>query len=198
MLNTIKKIAYIYNNAEEKFSIILTALLAAIVFIAVFFRYVLNSSLYWGDEASRFLFLWLIWISINIPFRDGSHIRMLLIYNKLKIKGKLCLDLISDFLVLATSAYMFYYGMELVLNLISTQQTSHAIGIPLYIVYACLPLGMFTVSIRQITLCVKHGRGLYRFIHYNEIPAVVTAEYVTEETIGVPLEQVDQPSPKQS
>jgi TRAP-type transport system small permease protein len=58
---------------------ILTCLLATmvcIVLLSVFFRYVLNDSLFWSDELVRYVFVWFTMIGAAVVLREREHIRI--------------------------------------------------------------------------------------------------------------------------
>ena len=56
--------------------IILFAVIVAIMAVSIFYRYVLNSSLSWSDEAIRFAFVWFTLLGAAVVFRDNAHIRI--------------------------------------------------------------------------------------------------------------------------
>ena len=51
-------------------------LIVTIVLAAVFFRYVINHSLPWSDEAARYLFVWLTLLGSSAVLRERAHIRV--------------------------------------------------------------------------------------------------------------------------
>jgi TRAP-type transport system small permease protein len=53
---------------------ILLGCLVLIMFIQVFCRYVLNSSLSWSEELAKYLFVWMTFIGGALCFRDKMHI----------------------------------------------------------------------------------------------------------------------------
>lgn len=54
----------------------LLALESALVLAGVFFRYVLGSPLYWGEEAARLLLIWLSFVGAGLAFQRAQHISM--------------------------------------------------------------------------------------------------------------------------
>lgn len=55
----------------------------AVVASQVFMRYVLNSSIDWADEVSRMAFVWSIFIAIPLGIREGAHVGIDLLTNRL-------------------------------------------------------------------------------------------------------------------
>ena len=54
----------------------LFAVILAIILVAVFFRYVINHSLFWSDEVVRYLFVWFTLLGAALVLRDRRHIRV--------------------------------------------------------------------------------------------------------------------------
>ncbi len=54
----------------------LLALESGLVLAGVFFRYVLNSPLYWAEEAARLLLIWLSFIGAALAFQRQQHLAM--------------------------------------------------------------------------------------------------------------------------
>ena len=54
----------------------LLAIESGLVLTGVFFRYVLNSPLYWAEEAARLLLIWLAFVGAALAFQRKHHISM--------------------------------------------------------------------------------------------------------------------------
>jgi len=54
----------------------LFSVIIAIILVAVFFRYVVNQSLFWSDEVVRYLFVWFTLLGATLALRDRHHIRV--------------------------------------------------------------------------------------------------------------------------
>ena len=54
----------------------LFSLILVIILVAVFFRYVVNHSLFWSDEVVRYLFVWFTLLGAALVLRDRRHIRV--------------------------------------------------------------------------------------------------------------------------
>src|SRR5690606_18210060 len=52
---------------------VVLAAMGAIVATNVFCRFVLNFSIYWGDEAAQALLVWLTFLGAAVAVRDRSH-----------------------------------------------------------------------------------------------------------------------------
>ena len=53
--------------------IVILGVMSLLVAINVFFRFVLNSSIYWGDEVALILMVWLTFLGAAISTREKEH-----------------------------------------------------------------------------------------------------------------------------
>lgn len=159
-MKLLRKLAICYNKFEEYAMVIFLGIMTAVVFIQVVLRYVFNSGLAWSEEGARFLFMWIIWMSMSIGFRDKSHIRMTVISDKLSPKGKHILNIIDNLIILAFSLFIAYLGWNYVARLITTGQYAPATKLPYALVYSCLPLSLCICSIRVVVEIVEDFKAL--------------------------------------
>ena len=66
-------IRWLNERLEECLSVVLLALIVALVCANVLARYVLNASLSWGEELVGWLFIWFIWIAVSYVFRPSKR-----------------------------------------------------------------------------------------------------------------------------
>ena len=67
------------------------AVMVAVVSAQVALRYGLNRSIDWADEVGRLAFVWAIFLAIPLGVRDGAHIGIDLLVDKLPPAGKAAL-----------------------------------------------------------------------------------------------------------
>ena len=124
---------------------IIASLFGVIVFLmltAIFFRYVLNSSLYWSDEIVRYLFVWLTFLGAAVAVRDKAHIRVEFFIEKMPAKLRFGIKKINDFLFLAFLLFLTIGGFIWVFKLSGSY--SPALSLPLnWLFYAALPTASF-------------------------------------------------------
>ncbi|MFD1929191.1 TRAP transporter small permease [Sporosarcina siberiensis] len=70
------KILFSINRFITLISITIIALIVSVTFLQVIFRYVLNNSLGWADEVSRFMLIWASFLSISIAVWHKAHLRI--------------------------------------------------------------------------------------------------------------------------
>lgn len=111
--------------------------MAVIVALQVFFRYVLNHSLFWSEELARFLLIWLTFLGATAAYYRKIHpsIDILTIRLPAKIQrlSKLGVHLISAFFF----CIMIYQGC--LFSIFVKNQISPALGIPKWLLFSIIP-----------------------------------------------------------
>ena len=114
--------------------VILFGLILDIILLAVFFRYVINYSLFWSDEVVRYLFVWFILLGSALTLRDRVHLRVEYFINHFPPKVRRAAECLSLLLIAAFSVFLTVAGMMWV---IETQGTyTSALKLPLNIVFS--------------------------------------------------------------
>lgn len=149
-----KKLLMVFNNIERVLITVMMMIMVVLIFTQVFTRYILGNSLGWTEEASRYLFIWLIFLSIGIAFVDKKHISIDILIDILPEKFKKVIMQISYVLLMALSIFLFIQGMELVGKLQEFSQKSSTLQIPMWMIYLSLPLGFLIAVIRLIHVSI--------------------------------------------
>lgn len=61
---------------EESLMLILLAAMVCIMGLQVFMRYVMQNSLSWPEEMTRYMFIWFVFLGISYGIRNDIHIRV--------------------------------------------------------------------------------------------------------------------------
>ena len=89
------------------------AVLSSVLILQVFFRYVLNNSLDWGNDVPRLAFIMVILLSIPLAFRFNAHVGMDFDLTKLKFISKASLNRFNAAFMLILFAVVAYYAAQL-------------------------------------------------------------------------------------
>ena len=133
--------------------ILLAALIGAmtIVIIAqVLSRGLLNNSIFWAEEFSRYCFIWATFIGASVAYKCGEMVALDLIVNKISIKFKWLYFTMIELFVLLFSLVVLNYGIQQTFSPSIMNQVSPAIQLPMYIVYLSIPLGFGLICIYAI------------------------------------------------
>ena len=132
-------------RAERGVAVTLLAVTVTLVILQVFFRYVLNSSLSWSEEAARYLFIWAAVLGFSSSVEARRLFRFDMVAQRLPAGGAAaCVGLYA----LATVVFLWALivsGSVLVAGTVS--QTSPAIRLPMALPYAALPVGGLLIGL---------------------------------------------------
>jgi len=117
---------------------IMLALMAALVFIQVVFRYALNQPLAWTEEAARYLMIWVGLLGAALCVQERTHIKFTMLTSRLPSRPRAILVVAADLAIMLFLLGFLVAGIKL-LEVASYQRTP-AIGMPLVWVYASVPV----------------------------------------------------------
>jgi TRAP-type transport system small permease protein len=132
-------------------------MIVALVFLNVVGRYFLHAPIRWSDEVAQFLFLWLSYLGALAALMGGRHYSFPNLINMLPANLRLAAKTASDLIVLAMLAILVWGGVVLV-DLLHYQR-SPAIDLPVYYVYAALPLVSFLMALVIVFQIIARLRG---------------------------------------
>jgi len=116
----------------------LLMVIVTVIFVNVVGRYFLHAPLRWSDELAQFLFLWLAYLGALAALMGGRHYSFPNLIDLLPRKARVAAKTLSDLVVLAMLGILVWGGIRLVDLL--RHQRSPALDVPIYYIYAALPL----------------------------------------------------------
>lgn len=129
--------------------------IGALIIGQVFARYVLAAPPMWTEELTRYVFVWLAWLSAAVVFRRGQHVVIDVFTGWAPRVIHYLLNAVVRLACVLILAFMMIYGWEV---LAFTRSRSAALGIPMTYVYSSAFVGsgvmiLFTIldSIDSIT-----------------------------------------------
>jgi TRAP-type C4-dicarboxylate transport system permease small subunit len=87
--------------------------MTAEVIVSVFFRYVLDSPLKWGEELARLTMVWAGLLGISIALRDGDHMGLEILARKLYGRSRAWCQLIAHCFVALFLMVLFVWGIKI-------------------------------------------------------------------------------------
>lgn len=144
-----KALKYLDENMEIVILSVLMMLMAIIMFLQCVMRYVFNASLSWPEELSRYLFVYFVYFGMSYCVRADSHLSVDLIPSFFP-KTKPVYNVIADVSMFAFSLVMAIGGIGKLTQLITQQQRSPAMRIPMQYLYFALELGFLLTMLRLI------------------------------------------------
>jgi TRAP-type C4-dicarboxylate transport system permease small subunit len=118
----------------------LTGLMAGVVLLGVFTRYVLNDPLAWTEEAARYALIWLSWLGGGLALRRGAHIAVEFLLDAIPSAPTRAAVLFAGRVAaIFFLAICVWYGLVLVQRV--SFQSTIALGISMQLPYASVPVG---------------------------------------------------------
>ena len=141
---------FLDRNVER---IIVTAVLVitSITLVAqVFMRYVLAEPLVWAEELARFMLVWCTMVGSSLAVRESRHIIVdfaPILFGPRSVK---LFSYISHAGVLAFCCVVLYYSIPFVEKVRAIGQLSPTLEVPMWMVYAALPVGIGAAALRTL------------------------------------------------
>ncbi|MEJ5357490.1 MAG: TRAP transporter small permease [Desulfobacterales bacterium] len=137
---------------EEIASCTSLAVMAVIIILQVFQRYVLQNSLDWPEELARYLFIFSVYIGTSYATSERRHLEVTVARTLFGEKAGIIIAITAYFITLLFSGLMFYWGVKMVEFVFVSNQLAPALLFPMFIAYMCLPLGFLLMTIRTIVV----------------------------------------------
>lgn len=149
-----KTLHWIDENLELAFSSVCLVLMVLTVTLQVISRYAMKGTIPWTEEATRFLFIWMVFPAIGACAKQGKHIRITLLPAKLPRKAGICLDIFGNLVFIVLACILGYYSLEVVAAVQRAGQMSSVIPwLGRGHVYVIVPIG-FALCLIRLVQCI--------------------------------------------
>jgi len=142
--------------ALQAVSVALLASYFVLVLLQVFFRYVLNESLFWAEELVRGAMLWGIMLSAALVGAARGHIRVEVLELMLPPRGRRVVVWLANALTLAFSLILVWAGVQFVDR--TWMQQSPVLDVPKWTVYLAIPVGAVLESLLMLLTWNRDNR----------------------------------------
>ena len=129
LLETLLKIAVIICNGG----------MLLLVFGQVITRYCFGWTPSFGEELARYLFVWVVFLSLPLVAKTGGHMCIETLTSRVHGRTLQALNILADLFSLAFLSIMVWCGLQMIER--TSFQTSPAMMIPMSWVYAVIPFG---------------------------------------------------------
>lgn len=119
--------------------IIGNGLMLLLVFGQVITRYVFNYTPSFGEELARYLFVWVVFLSLPLVAKYGGHMAIETLTSRVHGATLKFLNIMADLFTIVFLCIMVWCGIEMVMR--TSYQTSPAMMIPMSWVYSVIPFG---------------------------------------------------------
>jgi TRAP-type transport system small permease protein len=129
-----------------------------VVGIQVFFRFFMEATPHWTEEAARMLFIYSVAFGTGTGITNGDFIRLNLIGKYLSPRAERFLHLTTDIIVTGFSVIIIFYSFEFVA--LGMDEKSPALQIPMGLVF-------FSMVIIGLAIFIFTLEGLFRTARGN-------------------------------
>ncbi len=156
--------------------VLLTIVLAGMGFTTVIFRYVLQSSIFWGDEFLRYLMIWLVFLGTALATRHRALITVDIFTQPLPRRLR---ERVAGLVALLSAAFLIYLClMSYQLVQRSAGTVSASMGLPMERMYLVFPVGLGLTALNLIREAVARFGAASR-----DDPGVGPASNVPDLTV---------------
>jgi TRAP-type C4-dicarboxylate transport system permease small subunit len=135
----------------EKYLITSALLVMSLVLIAqVVMRYVFRSPFVWSEELARYLLIWLSMMGTSLAVRESRHISVDFLPVFLGPRTYALFATIAHIGNLIFCVLMIWYAVPIIIRLAGIGQLSPSLGIPMWLIYAAVPVGLTCMGLRTV------------------------------------------------
>lgn len=145
-----KVLNFIDDYLEEVLLAAALAVMAVIMGVQVFCRYVLGASLSWSEELTRYIFIWAGFLSVSYCTKRCISIKIEQFVALFPRRGKAVFKLVNHTFELVLFLYLLPFAWKYLMSAVANGQTSPAMGIPMYYVQAAPLVGFVLSAVRVL------------------------------------------------
>lgn len=145
------------SRGEEFILALSHGLIAGLIVLTVFFRYVLNDPLTWTEEVIVTIFAWMLFIGFSNGFRERMHIRIDALLLVLPTRGRTVLGVFAVTATAVTLAGLAWFGAQQALIMLDTETPMMRISAAWAV--AALPVSAIFALVHIVSHAVCSGLG---------------------------------------
>ena len=139
--------------------LIVLASMGTIVAANVFCRFVLNFSIYWGDEAAQALLVWLTFLGAAVAVRERAHYSFNYLALRSRGRARLAIGIVGRLITIAAILGLLYWSTRVAIGI--RPWIMPAMEISRFWVYAAGPVGsafMLVYAVSDLFLAIREHR----------------------------------------
>ena len=137
--------------------------LVLLIFVVVVLRW-FGSTLFWYEEISKLLFVWIIFIGSIVVFQKNKHISSSIVFDRFPKKLKRIVEVVDHYLIAIILVVLIVASSKLFLLQFKTKTSALMIPYSVFSLSALISFSaMFIVLAKRfITFCIKKRKKLTR------------------------------------
>jgi len=157
-LSLIKKFSGLIDTCSGAFGFVGGMLLFAtgfIITIQVILRYVFKARNIWTDETATIFVLIAVFTTLALGLREGSHVRMQTVFDRLPKLTQMVLEIISYLFIFIFSAIYTFVAFQMMMDSLILGETSPMLHLPMWPAKALILIGFIILTFQTLQLFIK-------------------------------------------
>ncbi len=125
-------------------------MLCILTVVQIIMRTIFKTGIHWLEEFGRYILLYSTFIGAGIAIKSDEHPRMTAIIAVLPEKMAYIVNILGDLICATILLVLDYYAWIQVINVFVRGTRTSTLPLPMWIVYAILPVAMIIMSVRYI------------------------------------------------
>jgi TRAP-type C4-dicarboxylate transport system permease small subunit len=148
-----ERLSLVLNRWIEYLLFSLGLTMTFVVALQVFFRYVLNQSLFWSEELARFLLVWLSFLGASVAYRRKAHPGIDVLSSRMPDRVSRIFTIVVHVVSIAFFSVMIFYGYRFAYFV--RLQISPALYVPKWVIFSIVPLSGLILMIHGVTFLLQ-------------------------------------------
>lgn len=155
-------------NFEPIIMTVLFYTITILLSVNVILRFGFQSGFAWAEEISRFMFIWLMYFSISYATRNNRNIKVTLLVSKFKEKAQKIIMIITDFLFLGFSVFIFISAVQICQSITEFNDKATTLNISMNFMYGAATVGFVLIIVRLIQTIAWRFKNFSQSLDYFE------------------------------
>ncbi len=151
-MKAIQGVSGVLDQIAKWLATVATGVMWLVMCYCVIMRYVFHNAPVWGDELCRYCLVWLSFYGGAVALRRRSLANMNLLVNLIPPKTRKWVNIAVSILSFVLLAVFTVWSVQLIQMRSVQIQKTPAMGLPMPIVYSCLPIGLGLMALQQLVL----------------------------------------------
>lgn len=156
-----EKVSAQINQGVELLLIVIGVCMTSIIMVQVFYRYVLNDSLFWSEEVVRFLLVWMAFLGASAAYWRKLHPSMDMLFNYLSLPSREKVTIVIHLISMILFSFMIVSGFQFAYFI--RHQIFPTLMMPKWVVFIIIPISGMILLFHCITFAImalggnRHG-----------------------------------------
>ncbi|GHS99235.1 hypothetical protein AGMMS50276_22490 [Synergistales bacterium] len=168
-----------YNKIEEYIGVLALFIMLFLMTYQVVARFVFNTGNTWSEELSRYLYIWFTLITVSLAVLNNAHIKIEAAMAVFPKRWRPGLVTVGFIILIIYCLFIVGFGITMVRRNIRMGNVSLGLQLPMYIVYAVVPISHVLIIIRSVQRLI----GIYLGDEMKEVDEAEEAIKAAQKNI---------------